>query len=59
MYFDSHAHYEDGRFDPDREQVLSGLPSRGIEGVINVGSDLATSRASLRLAEKYSYIYAD
>lgn len=58
MYFDSHAHYEDGRFDPDREQVLSGLPSRGIEGVINVGSDLATSRASLRLAEKYSYIYA-
>ena len=58
MYFDSHAHYDDGRFDTDRTSLLAGLPVKGITGVINSGSCLTSSRASIALAQTYSYIYA-
>lgn len=56
--FDSHAHYDDPRFDEDRETLLSTLPSRGVEGIITCGTDLKTSRASLDLAAQYPYIKA-
>jgi TatD DNase family protein len=55
---DSHAHYDDEAFDPDREEVISALPSGGIELVINPGCDLATSRAAVEFSEKYPYFYA-
>ncbi|MCL2106801.1 MAG: TatD family hydrolase [Oscillospiraceae bacterium] len=55
---DSHAHYSDRRFDPDREELLSSLPGRGVEAVLCCGSDIADSRAALLLAERYPYIYA-
>ncbi|MBR3844765.1 MAG: TatD family hydrolase [Clostridia bacterium] len=59
MIFDSHAHYDSHHFDEDRGAVLSDfLPKNGIVGVINCGSDLASSQFSLDLAEQYPYIYA-
>lgn len=57
--FDTHAHYEDEAFNHDREQMLSAtLPQNGICGVVNCGSDIPTSEASVKLAAKYPYIYA-
>ena len=58
IVFDSQAHYDDEAFDPDRDELLAALPQQGICGVINCGSDLASSETSLRLAESYPYIYA-
>lgn len=58
MYFESHAHYDDGRFKNDREEILNLLPSCGIDYVINVGCDMKSSRESIKMAEKYDYIYA-
>lgn len=57
MIFESHAHYEDVRFDEDREALLKDLPRQGISHVVNVGSSLATCQATLELIEKYDYIY--
>ena len=56
--FDSHAHYDDERFDEDREALLARLPQNGVAGVINCGTTLATSRTSIALAERFDYIYA-
>ena len=56
MYFESHAHYDDGRFKNDREEILNLLPSCGIDYVINVGCDMKSSRESIKMAEKYDYI---
>ena len=56
--FDSHAHYDDERFDPDRDELLELLPQKGICCIINAASDLATGEKCLELAEKYDYIYA-
>lgn len=58
MYFESHAHYDDGRFKDDREEILNLLPSCGIDYVINVGCDMKSSRESIKMSEKYDYIYA-
>ena len=58
MIFDTHAHYDDDKFDDDREKVLTGLKDHGVGTVVNVGSDLKTSENSLYLAQKYPFIYA-
>ena len=56
--FDSHAHYNDRRFDEDRDIVLQHLPSQGVRTVLNCGTTIVSSEDCLRLAEKYDYLYA-
>lgn len=58
MYFDSHAHYDDPRFNDDRFSVLESLNENGISNIVNVGSDIKTSKQSVALAEKYGFVYA-
>lgn len=55
--FDTHAHYDDEKFDEDREALISSLPSLGISAVINCGCDLASCKTSQALTEKYNYFY--
>lgn len=57
MIFETHAHYEDECFDEDREALLGSLRARGIGPVVNVGSSLATTKATIALTEKYDFIY--
>lgn len=56
--FDSHAHYDDSQFDPDRYELLDRLFESGITGIVNCASDLKTSITSLELSEKYPCVYA-
>lgn len=58
MIFESHAHYDDRQFDPDREALLEMLPQQGIGCVVNIGSCIETTKSSLKLARQYPYIYA-
>lgn len=59
MYFDTHAHYDDSRFDADRDELLGRLlPEAGVSLVINCGCSRASSQASLELAGQYDYVYA-
>lgn len=56
--FDSHAHYDQKRFAEDQDWLLAGMADHGIGRIMNVGCDLPSSRASIALAERYSYFYA-
>lgn len=56
MYFDSHAHLDDPRFDADREEIFAALARQG--PVMNVGCDLPSSERSIALAQKYPFVYA-
>lgn len=56
--FDTHAHYDDSRFDEDRDELLSSLSHKGVTNIINCGCDLKSSLTTLELAEKYDFIYA-
>ncbi|MBN1953661.1 MAG: TatD family hydrolase [Anaerolineae bacterium] len=55
---DSHAHLDASLFDDDREQVIQRALDAGVGAILNVGTNLATSRAAVALAERYSFIYA-
>lgn len=58
MIFDTHAHYDDEAFDADREELLRGMSSAGVEYIVNVGASMASSKRSIELAEKYPFVYA-
>lgn len=58
LIFDAHAHYDDEKFDADRDELLSSLPEKGVFAVVNNGMDIETSVTAIELAEKYPYIYA-
>ena len=58
MYIDTHAHYDDSAFDPDRESVLAGLPAAGIDLVVNPGCNLESSRKAVAYAAQFPHVYA-
>ncbi len=58
MYFDTHAHLDDGRFSEDREAVIQSIFDSGVSLLVNVGADMDGSKASVLLASQYDGIYA-
>ncbi len=59
MYLiDSHAHLDSRKFDTDRDIVIKQARSAGLIAIVNIGASLASSRASVALAEEYDFIYA-
>lgn len=57
LIFDTHAHYDDEAFDPDREEVLESLWEHGIGTVVNVCATAAHLERTVSLMEKYPFIY--
>ena len=51
-FFDSHAHYDDEKFDEDREEVLNKIYKAGVTKCINIGCDIVTSENSIKLSKK-------
>ncbi|MDE5825387.1 MAG: TatD family hydrolase [Lachnospiraceae bacterium] len=58
MIFETHAHYDDEAFDDDRDTLLLSMQENGIGLIVNVGASLKSTTASIRLAEKYPFVYA-
>ena len=56
--FDIHAHYEDSRYDEDKEQLFEKMKAEGVGGIIDTGSSLSSSIKSVKTAEKHDFIYA-
>ncbi|WP_125141745.1 TatD family hydrolase [Clostridium transplantifaecale] len=57
MIFDTHAHYDDEAFDEDREELLQGLTEHGIEAIVNIGNDMASTEHTLELTKRYPQVY--
>ncbi|MGD8922941.1 MAG: TatD family hydrolase, partial [Candidatus Zixiibacteriota bacterium] len=55
---DSHCHLDFDAYDNDRDRVVSDARAAGIDTIINIGVDVAASRRSIELAEKYDMVYA-
>lgn len=56
--FDTHAHYDDSRFDEDRDELIASLSEKGVSHIVNCGCDFKSSLTTVALAEKYDFIYA-
>jgi len=58
MIFETHAHYDDDRFNEDRDELLRRLPEEGVGVVINSGASVESTRDTIRLAYVYDHVYA-
>ena len=58
MIFDTHAHYDDPIYDPDRAQLFRELRANGVGLILNPGCDIPSSRRAVALAEAYDFVYA-
>ena len=60
-YFDSHAHYYDGRFESEYDgsvdELIGALLSSDVSHIINVGTSPETSRLAIEQAVRYEKMY--
>lgn len=57
-YFDTHAHYDDEKFEGDREEVLSKIYNAGVTKCINMGCDIKSSEKAIEIANTHKFIFA-
>ncbi len=58
MYFDTHTHLDDARFDEDRLSVIHKIADSGVTLLVNIGADMESSYAGVKLAAEHGFIYA-
>ncbi|MBE7011813.1 MAG: TatD family deoxyribonuclease [Ruminococcaceae bacterium] len=58
MLYDSHAHYDDSRFDADRDEMIMKAHREGVAFINNIASSIESSKKSIALAEKFDFVYA-
>lgn len=58
LIFDTHAHYEDERFDEYREEMFLTFKQKGVGKILTCGCDNESSLKALSIAEKYEFVYA-
>ena len=51
--FDTHAHYDDAKFDEDREDLLKKIYDYGEKKYVNVGCDIDKRKKSIRAGDFY------
>ncbi|MBO5412874.1 MAG: TatD family hydrolase [Clostridia bacterium] len=56
--FDTHSHYNDEKFDIDREETIQKTYKQGITKFVCAGYNLKSSREAIDLANKYDFIYS-
>ena len=57
-FFDSHSHYNDEKFNEDREQIIKETYNSGVTKFICAGYNIPSSLHSLELSKKYEFIYS-
>ena len=55
--FDNHAHYNDEKFNEDRDEIIKKIYESGVTKFISAGYSLESSLQNLELTEKYDFIY--
>jgi len=57
-FFDSHSHYNDEKFNEDREQLIQDTYNDGITKFVCAGYNIQSSLDSLEISNKYEFIYS-
>ena len=58
QYFDTHAHYDSGKFNADRADVLRAVHESGVALIVDPGDCAATSERAVAIAQEYDFVYA-
>lgn len=57
-FFDSHSHYNDEKFNEDREQLIQDTYNDGITKFVCAGYNIQSSLQAIELSTKYEFIYS-
>lgn len=55
--FDSHAHYNDGKFNNDRDEIIDSIYKSGVTRMVNAGYSLESSEIALKTAKNHDWIF--
>ena len=55
-FFDSHAHYNDEKFNEDRDELIKSIYNEGVTRIINAGYSLESSKKALEIAKDYDFM---
>jgi len=58
MLIDTHTHIADPEFDADREAVIQRALAAGVQKMVLIGTDLASSERAVTLAEQHPFLWA-
>lgn len=56
-FFDSHAHYNDEKFNDDREEIIQKIYLSSVTRLINAGYSIKSSESAYEIAKKYDWMY--
>ena len=57
-FFDSHSHYNDEKFNEDREQLIQDTYNDGTTKFVCAGYNIKSSLDSLEMSKKYEFIFS-
>ena len=57
-FFDTHSHYNDEKFDEDREQIIKDTYESGVTKFVCAGYNIESSKTAIELSKKYEFIYS-
>lgn len=57
-FFDSHAHYNDEKFEQDRQKMLAKIYQENVTKITCAGYNVESSKAALDLSKQYDFLYA-
>ena len=57
QFFDSHAHYNDEKFNEDRFELIEKIYESGVTKLVNAGYSIESSKYALEIAKKYNWMY--
>ena len=55
--FDSHAHYDDEKFNEDRDYIIEEVYKSGVTKFVSAGYSLECSEKGIEISNKYDYVY--
>lgn len=58
MLFDTHAHYYDPQYNGDRNEAIERAKMSGVEYILTVSSDIASSIENITLTQNNDFLYA-
>ena len=57
-FFDTHSHYNDEKFNEDREQIIKDTYKSGVTKFVCAGYNIESSKRAIEMSQKYEFIYS-
>lgn len=56
-FFDTHSHYNDEKFNEDREEIIKKIYEAGVTKAVVVGDNIINSQKAIELAKKCDFLF--